>query len=75
MANRADLQDMEINLRYRKSEKSEKASFGVLYLFKADFDSARLEGRMENGESSFYAGTQSAQLLQVVQDTDNCENE
>ncbi len=46
MANRAYLQDMEIDLRYREGEESQKKSTGMLYLFKVDTYFAGLEDFM-----------------------------
>jgi hypothetical protein len=38
MANRVDLQDLEVDLSHCRSEESQEASFGVLYSLEITFD-------------------------------------
>ena len=50
LANRIDVQDMEINLQYRKSKKSQQRTFGMSCVFEINFYSVGLENGMDGCE-------------------------
>ena len=66
MADRVDIQDLEIALRHRKGEKSKAVSPRMLYLCKADIDHAGMASGLQDRKESVRTRGKGAQLLQIL---------